>query len=58
MRNRYPGYCYKCGKYVEKGQGHAERYKGRWRVQHWHHAKRIIEQDQTKKSKLDINLEV
>lgn len=34
MRNKYPGICYRCGKPVEKGAGHFERHKGRWRVQH------------------------
>lgn len=33
MRNKYPGKCYVCGKWVEKGQGHFERYRGGWRVQ-------------------------
>jgi len=33
MRNKYTGKCYVCGKLVEKGQGHFERYKGGWRVQ-------------------------
>lgn len=37
-RNLYPGYCYKCGKYVEPGLGYFERTKKRtggskWRVQ-------------------------
>lgn len=39
MRNKYPGYCYRCGGYVEKGKGHFERMKNRntgatWRLQH------------------------
>ncbi len=34
MRNRYPGPCYRCGNTVEKGDGHFERYNGRWRVIH------------------------
>lgn len=34
MRNQYPGVCYRCGKIVEAGQGHFERHKGGWRVQH------------------------
>ncbi len=33
MRNRYPGTCYKCGKYVDVGFGFFERYHGSWRVQ-------------------------
>lgn len=33
MRNRYPGVCYRCGKYVAKDMGHFERHYGRWRVQ-------------------------
>lgn len=27
MRNKYPGYCYRCGGYVGKGEGHFERKK-------------------------------
>lgn len=34
MRNKYPGVCYRCGKVVEKGAGHFDRYCGRWRTQH------------------------
>ncbi|QVW54553.1 hypothetical protein p113_131 [Enterococcus phage 113] len=34
MRNKYPGYCYRCGTFVEKGQGHFERKNGYWRLQH------------------------
>lgn len=34
MRNKYPGICYRCGKRVEVGKGHFERYRGRWRLQH------------------------
>lgn len=34
MRNKYPGYCYRCSGYVEKGEGHFERSRGFWRVQH------------------------
>jgi len=34
MRNKYPGICYRCKKRVEVGDGHFERYKGGWRVQH------------------------
>ena len=34
MRNKYPGICYSCGKKVEKGQGHFERYRGGWRVKY------------------------
>ena len=33
MRNRYAGYCYKCGKRVEPGFGFFERHNGAWRVQ-------------------------
>ncbi len=25
-RNRYPGYCYRCGKYTPAGYGHFERH--------------------------------
>lgn len=31
-RNKYPGYCYCCGKYVKPGYGHFERYRGSWRI--------------------------
>jgi len=34
VRNKYPGLCYRCHKWVAKGEGHFERYKGRWRTQH------------------------
>jgi hypothetical protein len=34
MRNRHPGNCYRCGKTVRKGEGHAERKDGAWAVQH------------------------
>lgn len=34
-RNRYPGYCYCCGKYVPAGYGHFERIYNspvKWRI--------------------------
>lgn len=35
-RNRYPGYCYCCGKYVPPGYGHFELQRGKpgskWRI--------------------------
>lgn len=34
MRNRYPGTCYRCNLRVEIGDGHFERFNGRWRTQH------------------------
>ena len=34
MRNKFPGTCYRCGKYVPKGAGHFERHLGTWRVLH------------------------
>lgn len=34
MRNKFPGVCYRCGKVVEKGAGHFERYNHAWRLQH------------------------
>ena len=34
MRNRFPGMCYRCGKRVEVGAGHFERFQGGWRTQH------------------------
>ena len=38
MRNKYPGYCYKCGRYVPVGQGffeknHGHFQGGKWRIQ-------------------------
>lgn len=37
MRNKYPGWCYRCNKWVEKGKGHFERLPAGagWRVQHF-----------------------
>lgn len=37
MRNKFPGYCYKCGKYVPTGYGFFEHvnyleYGKKWRV--------------------------
>lgn len=34
MRNMYPGTCYRCGKHCAAGEGHFERKRGGWRVQH------------------------
>jgi hypothetical protein len=35
MKNKYPGICYRCGQYVNVGEGHFERNIGKgWRVQH------------------------
>lgn len=34
MRNKYPGICYRCGRRVEVGDGHFERFRGGWRTQH------------------------
>lgn len=34
MRNKFGGVCYRCRKYVAPGEGHFERYRGGWRVQH------------------------
>ena len=34
MRNRYPGYCYRCGDLVAAGEGHFERHGFQWRTQH------------------------
>lgn len=37
-RNKYPGYCYSCGKYIEPGYGHFELVRGaapgqsKWRI--------------------------
>lgn len=34
MRNRYPGVCYYCRRYVAVGAGHFERRRGQWFVIH------------------------
>jgi len=36
MRNKYPGICYRCGKFVKAGDGHFEKipHSSNWRVQH------------------------
>lgn len=38
MRNKYSGYCYRCGGFVNKGEGHFERIRenngSHWRLQH------------------------
>lgn len=34
MRNSYPGTCYRCNGHVAAGEGHFERFRGGWRVQH------------------------
>ncbi len=34
MRNKYDGYCYRCGKKVGVREGHFERFRGTWRLQH------------------------
>lgn len=34
MRNRFPGDCYRCGAWVQAGEGHFERFLGKWRTQH------------------------
>lgn len=34
MRNKFPGICYRCGFNVAAGEGHFERAKNGWRVQH------------------------
>lgn len=34
MRNKYEGICYYCNKTVAVGEGHFERYNGRWRTIH------------------------
>lgn len=34
LRNKYPGYCYRCGGFVDRGKGHFERKNGYWRIQH------------------------
>lgn len=37
-RNKYPGYCYSCGEWVESGYGHFEKVRGaypgapKWRI--------------------------
>lgn len=34
MRNSYPGTCYRCKTRVLAGDGHFERFRGGWRLQH------------------------
>lgn len=34
MRNKHAGPCYRCPKVVEIGDGHFERFRGGWRLQH------------------------
>ncbi len=34
MRNKFPGTCYRCDGHVAAGEGHFERFRGGWRVQH------------------------
>lgn len=31
-RNKYPGKCYCCGKWIMPGYGHFERHLGQWRI--------------------------
>lgn len=55
-RNRYPGYCYKCGEYVPIGYGHFERYKGSWRIKCVKCASGRIVKDSDKEVKRAIDL--
>jgi len=34
MRNKHPGICYRCNEWCPAGDGHFERSRGGWRVQH------------------------
>ena len=34
MRNQFPGTCYRCQEHVAAGEGHFERFRNGWRVQH------------------------
>lgn len=38
MRNKYSGYCYRCGGFVDRGEGHYEIMRNgrgsKWRLQH------------------------
>lgn len=34
MRNNYPGPCYRCAITVAAGEGHFERFRNVWRLQH------------------------
>lgn len=45
MRNKYPGCCYYCKNWVAKGEGHFERFAGRFRVIH---ADCVLKQRQAK----------
>lgn len=34
MRNKFPGWCYRCKLHVAAGEGHVERVLGAWKMQH------------------------
>ncbi len=34
MRNNFGGTCYRCGQWCAPREGHFERFRGTWRVQH------------------------
>lgn len=34
MRNRHGGTCYRCNEWCQPGDGHFERFRSGWRVQH------------------------
>lgn len=55
-RNRYPGYCYKCGEHVPIGYGHFERYRGMWRIKCVKCASGRIVKDTDKEVKRAIDL--
>jgi hypothetical protein len=34
VRNKHGGTCYRCNGWCDPGEGHFERFRGGWRVQH------------------------
>jgi hydrogenase maturation factor len=50
MRNKYPGICYRCKKFVPKNEGHFQRHKGTWLLQHASCAIEVKEKKESKSS--------
>jgi hypothetical protein len=57
MRNRHEGNCYRCGLLVKKGDGHAEKHQGKWRVQHADCCIKAREQKEVVLSPTDLKIE-
>ena len=51
MKNKYSGYCYRCGEAVEVGEGVAEQTNGNWNVRC---AKPCSPMDSTKVEKKEV----